>query len=192
MDFPLTSLPLWATLPHPRSSGLSVPPSNVTSGPVVVVVNSTLSAATNVFTVTNPAIGSLLPPAAAPGGTITINGSGFQLDATQTIQVLFNGISFTPNQFSATSIMARVPSSATSGPVTVVVRASAVIALASWWSSSPPSLRFRLQLAHSTAEGPSCPSRLGWRLRRNAKRAVDPTRSEMMGPIRSRVNCYML
>jgi hypothetical protein len=64
---------------------------------------------------------SLLPPAAAPGGTITINGSGFQLDASQTIQVLFNGISFTPNQFGATSIIAQVPSNATSGPVTVVV-----------------------------------------------------------------------
>jgi hypothetical protein len=94
----------------------------VTTGPVVAVVNSILSAATNVFTVTNPAIEALSPPATAPGGTITINGSGFQLSASQTIQVLFNGISFTPNQFSATSIMAQVPSNATSGPVTAVVR----------------------------------------------------------------------
>jgi hypothetical protein len=93
----------------------------VTTGPVVVVVNSILSAATNGFTVTNPAIESLLPPAGAPGGAITIKGSGFQLNASQTIQVLFIGISFTPNQFSATSIIAQVPSNATSGPVTVVV-----------------------------------------------------------------------
>src|SRR5260370_9401354 len=54
MESPAMSLSLLATLPHARTSGLSVPPSNLTTGPVVAVVNSILSAATNVFTVTNP------------------------------------------------------------------------------------------------------------------------------------------
>jgi RHS repeat-associated protein len=99
----------------------AVPPSNVTTGPVVVVVNAIPSNSNNVFSVTNPAIGSLLPPAAAAGATITINGSGFQPQSGQTIQVLFNGVSFTPNQFSTTSVLAQIPNNATSGPVTVVV-----------------------------------------------------------------------
>jgi YD repeat-containing protein len=99
----------------------AVPPSNVTTGPVVVVVNSIPSNSNNAFTVTNPAIGSIVPPAAAPGAIVTINGSGFQLNGYQTIQVLFNGVSYTPNQFSGTGVIAEVPSNATSGPVTVVV-----------------------------------------------------------------------
>ena len=100
----------------------AVPSSNVTTGPVVVVVNSIASNSNNVFSVTNPAIGNILPPAAAPGGTVTINGSGFQPQAVgQTVQVLFNGASYTPNNFNGTSIIAQVPNNATSGPVTVVV-----------------------------------------------------------------------
>jgi RHS repeat-associated protein len=100
----------------------AVPASNVTTGPVVVVVNSVPSTSTNnVFTVTNPAIGSVVPPAGASGSIVTINGSGFQLSANQTIQVLFNGASYTPNQFTSTSVLAQVPSGASSGPVTVVV-----------------------------------------------------------------------
>jgi RHS repeat-associated protein len=113
---PAASITSWS-----NTAIYAVPPSNVTTGPVVVVVNSIPSNATNAFTVTNPAIGSIVPPAAAPGATVTINGSGFQLSSGQTIQVLFNGVSFSPNQWSATSIIAEVPSNATSGTVTVVV-----------------------------------------------------------------------
>jgi len=112
---PAGSITSWTT-----TSISAVPASNVTTGPVVVVVNFVPSTSTNnVFTVTNPAIGSVVPPAAAPGGVVTINGSGFQ--DSQTVQVLFNGASYTPNQVSGTSIIGQVPSNATSGPVTVVV-----------------------------------------------------------------------
>jgi hypothetical protein len=45
----------------------------------------------------------------------------FSVSANQTIQVLFNGASHTPNQVSGTSIIGQVPSNATSDPVTVVV-----------------------------------------------------------------------
>ncbi|MFZ1169447.1 MAG: Ig-like domain-containing protein, partial [Candidatus Sulfotelmatobacter sp.] len=113
---PAASITSWS-----NTAIYAVPPSNVTTGPVVVVVNSIPSNSNNAFTVTNPAIGSIVPPAAAPGAIVTINGSGFQLNAGQTIQVLFNGVSFTPNQWSATSIIAEVPNNATSGTVTVVV-----------------------------------------------------------------------
>ena len=87
----------------------AVPPSNVTTGPVVVVANSIPSNSNNVFTVTNPAIGSIVPPAAAAGAVVTINGSGFQPNSGQTIQVFFNGVSFTPNQWSSTSVTHRFP-----------------------------------------------------------------------------------
>jgi RHS repeat-associated protein len=113
---PAASITSWS-----NTAIYAVPPSNVTTGPVVVVVNSIPSNSNNAFTVTNPAIGSIVPPAAAPGAIVTINGSGFQLSSGQTIQVLFNGVSFSPNQWSATSIIAEVPSNATSGSVTVVV-----------------------------------------------------------------------
>ena len=113
---PAASITSWS-----NTAIYAVPPSNVTTGPVAVVVNSIPSNSNNAFTVTNPAIGSIVPPAAAPGAIVTINGSGFQLNSGQTIQVLFNGVSFSPNQWSATSIIAEVPSNATSGSVTVVV-----------------------------------------------------------------------
>ena len=114
---PAASITSWGT-----TFITAVPPSNVTTGAVVVVVNSVPSTSTNnVFTVTNPAIGSVVPPAGAPGSMVTINGSGFQLSANQTIQVLFNGASYTPNQFTGTSVLAQVPNNASSGPVTVVV-----------------------------------------------------------------------
>jgi hypothetical protein len=57
----------------------ATPPSNVTTGPVTVVANSITSNANVVFTVQTPAIGSLNPPAAATGATITLNGSGLWL-----------------------------------------------------------------------------------------------------------------
>ena len=114
---PAASITSWST-----TTISAVPPSNVTTGPLVVVVNSIPSTSTNnVFTVTNPAIGSVVPPAGAPGSIVTLNGSGFQLSGSQAIQVLFNGASYTPNQFTSTSVLAEVPSGATSGTLTVVV-----------------------------------------------------------------------
>jgi RHS repeat-associated protein len=109
----------------------AVPPSNVTTGPVVVAVNSIASNSNNVFTVANPAIGSITPPAAAPGAIVTINGSNFQPQGYQTWQVLFNGvpspsIGCTAYYCSSEtvpygSLTAEVPNGATSGPVTVVI-----------------------------------------------------------------------
>jgi RHS repeat-associated protein len=109
----------------------AVSPSNVTTGPVVVVVNNVPSSSANIFTVANPAIGSITPPAAAPGAVVTINGSNFEPQGGQTWQVLFNGVpsqsvgctayycSSEPVPYG--SLYVEVPNGATSGPVTVVI-----------------------------------------------------------------------
>ncbi len=102
------------------SSIIAVPPSNVTTGPITLVVNSIQSNSTAVFTVTNPAIGSISPPAAAPGATVIVNGSGLVVSGLTT-QVLFNGIAGYVTQSGGSSVTVQLPASATSGPVTVAV-----------------------------------------------------------------------
>jgi RHS repeat-associated protein len=99
---------------------VAVAPSNVTTGPVTVVANSLTSNSDQIFTVTMPAIGSLSPPAAAPGATITITGSGLT-DYGLTTQVLFNSTAGSVSNSSSTSLTVAVPGNATSGPVTVVL-----------------------------------------------------------------------
>jgi RHS repeat-associated protein len=98
----------------------AVSPSNVTTGPVTIVGNSVPSNNNAVFTVTNPAIGSLSPPSGAVGATITINGSGLVGQGLST-QVFFNGTVVSVSAFSSTSLVVQVPLNATSGPVTVQV-----------------------------------------------------------------------
>ena len=110
----------------------AVPPSNATSGPVVVVVNSVASSSTNnVFTITNPVLASITPPAAAPGAIVTITGANFEPQGQQTWQVLFNGVASPSVGCTAYycsgetvpygSLYVEVPNGASSGPVTVVI-----------------------------------------------------------------------
>jgi RHS repeat-associated protein len=92
--------------------------SAATSGPVTVVVNGIGSNRTVSLTVYKPVISSLTPPAASTGGTITITGSGFGVNqGSSTVQ--FNGVNSSVSSWSDTSLSATVPSSATTGPVTV-------------------------------------------------------------------------
>ena len=98
----------------------AMPPSNVTTGPVTMVVNSVASNNNQVFTVTNPAIGTLSPPAGAAGSTITLSGSGLAA-AGLTTQVLFNGVSAQVISASSSTVTAFVPTNATSGSVSVLV-----------------------------------------------------------------------
>jgi RHS repeat-associated protein len=112
------------------SSGsiVAVPASNVTTGPVTMSVNSVPSNSNQIFTVTNPAIGSLSPPGAAVGAYITVNGSGLYTTGLTT-QVLFNGVpgiiitynGATIPQGPITNLLVQVPANATSGPLTVTV-----------------------------------------------------------------------
>ena len=95
-----------------------------------MTVNGLTSNSNQMFTVTNPAIGSLSPPAAAVSGYITINGSGLYAQGLQT-QVLFNstpaaiisynGQTTPPQGANVTSLYVMVPAGATSGQVTVTV-----------------------------------------------------------------------
>ena len=100
---------------------MAVPPADVTSGPVTVVENSISSNSDVIFTAAPPTITSLSPPAAAPGATILVNGSGLTSQGITT-SVAFNGVPagfVTP--LNSTSLSVGVPSNVTTGPVTVTV-----------------------------------------------------------------------
>lgn len=94
-------------------------PTGATTGVVSVTVNGIQSVAGPTFTVINPVITSLTPPAAQPVSFITITGTGFGGSETSS-DVKFNGVSANVSAWSDTSITAVVPSNATSGPVTVI------------------------------------------------------------------------
>ena len=88
----------------------------ITGISVAAVATSTVNAALS----PPPVIASLSPSSGLIGTSVTISGSYFS--ATQgTSTVTFNGVSASPTSWSATSIVAPVPPSATTGPVVVTV-----------------------------------------------------------------------
>ncbi len=96
-------------------------PSGATTGSIVVTVGGVASNGVT-FTVTAPAPNiTNLSVASGPVGTsVTITGTNF--GATQgTSTVTFNGVAGTPTSWSATSIVAPVPSGATTGSIVVTV-----------------------------------------------------------------------
>ncbi len=105
----------------------AVPPTNVTRGPITVVEGGITSNSNVVFTVTGPALGSMSPPAGAPGAVIKISGSNLQVSGATT-QIFFNGVAgqIVPNGngipiISPSGFSAYVPDNATTGPVTIVI-----------------------------------------------------------------------
>ena len=94
-----------------------------TIGPVAVTVNVNGVASNGVvFTVIapTPQITSLSPTTGGPGTSVTISGSNF--GASQgTSAVRFNGVAASVASWSGSSVVATVPASATTGPVTVTV-----------------------------------------------------------------------
>jgi hypothetical protein len=100
-------------------------PTGATSGSVVVTASGTVSNSVS-FTVpgTGPSITGLSPSSGPVGTSVTITGTKF--DATQsTSTVTFNGVAATATGWSPTSIVATVPSGATSGYVVVTVSGTA-------------------------------------------------------------------
>jgi hypothetical protein len=100
-------------------------PTGATSGSVVVTASGTVSNSVS-FTVpgTGPSITGLSPSSGPVGTSVTIAGTNF--DATQgTSTVTFNGTAATATGWSPTSIVATVPSGATSGSVVVTVGGTA-------------------------------------------------------------------
>src|SRR5437763_3602371 len=105
------------------SSIVTPVPSGATTGNVVVTVNSVASNGVSFTVVPAPSISSVSPASGAVGASVTISGSNF--GSTQgTSTVNFNGTLATPTSWSATAIVAPVPSGATTG--NVVVHASGV------------------------------------------------------------------
>jgi RHS repeat-associated protein len=103
-------------------------PSGASTGQLLVTVNSVPSASSNSFEVPNPVITSITPPEAPAGGTITINGSGFGPSqriavggGTQYVgSITLNGADVgIAVSWSDTSITVALPSTATSGSLTV-------------------------------------------------------------------------
>ncbi len=97
---------------------VAIVPSAASTGPVTVVVNSTGSNKDYVFAFYHPVMTSATPPAAEVGGSISLTGTGF--GSTQgSSQVTFNGVTATISSWSDTSVVAIVPTNATTGPVTL-------------------------------------------------------------------------
>jgi IPT/TIG domain len=114
----------------------AVVPSGGTSGNVVVTIGGLVSNGSS-FTVTvPPAITSLAPTSGPAGALVTITGTGF---GTTQGTVSFAGLAASVTSWSSTSIVAQVPSGASSG--SVVVTASAMASNAANFtvtSSAPP------------------------------------------------------
>ena len=99
---------------------LATVPSNASSGPVKVTVNSVDSNQDAEFSMPNPTVTGLVPASGPVGTQVTINGSGF--GATPGSSTLtFNGSTPTITGWNDSQILATVPSAATTGPVKVTV-----------------------------------------------------------------------
>jgi RHS repeat-associated protein len=96
-------------------------PSGATTGNLVVTVGGLASNGYS-FTVTgpSPSITSLSPNSGPVGTSVTITGTNFG-DSQGTSTVTFSGTAATPTSWSATSIVAPVPSGAITGNVLVTV-----------------------------------------------------------------------
>jgi YD repeat-containing protein len=93
-------------------------PASAVTGPVIVTVNGQAS---NSFSfIVAPKINSLSPTSGSVGDSATISGTTF--GASQgTSTVTFNGTTASPTSWSATSVVAPIPSGATTGLVLVTV-----------------------------------------------------------------------
>jgi len=100
-------------------------PTGAATGSVVVTVGGVASNGVT-FTVTLPAptISGLNPTSGVVGTAVTITGANFGA-AQGTSTVTFNGAAATPTSWSATSIVAPVPTGATTGNVVVTVSGAA-------------------------------------------------------------------
>ena len=95
------------------------------SGVIRITVSGITSQSSVNFAVNRPQITSLSPSSGGSGAQVTVNGSNFGATQTQGLtngarsSIYFNGLSATVVSWSDTQIVATVPSTATTGPVTV-------------------------------------------------------------------------
>jgi len=99
------------------STSIDVPvPSGATTGSVVVTASGLASNGVT-FTVNSaPGISSVSPTSGAVGTVVTISGSGFG-SSQGSSKVTFNGQTATPQSWTATQVVAPVPSGGTSGSI---------------------------------------------------------------------------
>ena len=95
-------------------------PAGATTGPVVVTVGGQASNSVTFTVLLPPTITSVSPSSGIPGQSITIAGSNFGITQGSST-VTFNGVAAAAISWSATSIIATVPATATTGPVVVTV-----------------------------------------------------------------------
>jgi hypothetical protein len=111
-----------ATPTNWSATSIAVPvPAGATTGSVVVKVGGITSNGVN-FSVTStaPSISNLNPTSGAVATPVTITGTNFG-SSQGTSTVTFNGTTASPTSWNATTIVAPVPSGATSGNVVVTV-----------------------------------------------------------------------
>jgi RHS repeat-associated protein len=113
---PATSIGTWG-----NNQIIANVPSNASTGPITVVVNSIPSNTDQAFSFYHPVLASLSPSTAQHGATIVLNGSGFGGVQNAGSNVFFNSVAGDVLSWSDTSITVGIPSAGTSGPVTVVV-----------------------------------------------------------------------
>jgi len=95
-------------------------PAGATTGPVVVTVAGQASNSVTFAVLLPPTITSVSPSSGIPGQSITIAGSNFGITQGSST-VTFNGVAAAAISWSATSIVATVPATATTGPIVVTV-----------------------------------------------------------------------
>jgi hypothetical protein len=95
-------------------------PTGATTGNVVVTSGSASNGVPFTVNLPPPNITSLSPASGPIGASVTISGANFGFPQNAST-VSFNGVTTTPTTWSANSIVARVPSGATTGNVVVTV-----------------------------------------------------------------------
>jgi len=96
-------------------------PAGATSGNVVVSVGGINSNSVPYTVTPGPAVASVSPTSGVIGTSVTISGAGFGATQVSGSTITFNGVAASPTSWSDTSIVAPVPTGATTGNVVVTV-----------------------------------------------------------------------
>jgi RHS repeat-associated protein len=127
--------------PSTYSTIYATVPAAATTGPITVVVNGlSATSSTNFVVTTPPPTVTGFSPASGPVGTsVTVNGTNFSATPSANI-VTFNGTAATVTTATTTSLVALVPSGATTGPISVTVNGQSATSSSSFVVFQPPTI----------------------------------------------------
>ena len=108
INFPFTNSP---------TQIVATVPANATTGPIIVTTPGGIFINTNTFVVLLPDVYSFTPTLGPAGTVVTVDGTSF----SGVHGVNFNGTSADTGQRRIKPVASRVPSGATSGPITLIV-----------------------------------------------------------------------